>query len=242
MTMRATPEGAGYRLTGVKHYITNGGVADFVVVFAKTDPSAGHRGIGAFVVDRGTPGFSAAPPEKTMGLRASHIFELAFDCVVPAANLIGPPDGGFRTAMSVLDRGRVEIAAMALGISRAALDAALAWAKQREVSGRKIGEFQAIGWMLADMASELEAARLLTWRAAGLRQRGAAFACEAAMAKLFASEAAARISDLALQIHGGYGYTRALPLERYVRDARILRIFEGTSEIQRSIIARALLR
>ncbi len=241
ITTRAVGEGDGYRLRGVKHYITNGGVADFVVVFAKTDPEAGRRGVSAFVVERGTPGLVAAPPEPTMGIRASHIVELTLDCRVAQDALIGAPGSGFKTALKVLDRGRVEIAAMGLGLARAALDAATQWARERRISGQPLGDFQGIQWMLADMATELEAARLLTWRAAALRGEGARFTREAAMAKLFASEAAGRIADLALQIHGGYGYTRALPLERYVRDARILRIFEGTSEIQRNIIAGMLL-
>jgi butyryl-CoA dehydrogenase len=242
MAMRAEPAPGGYRLRGIKHFITNGGFADFIVVFAKTDPEAGSRGMDGFIVEKGTQGLSAAAPEPTMGMRASHIFELSFDCVVPAANRLGPPGSGFKTAMRVLDRGRVEIAAEALGIARAALDAALAWAKQRQIGGRPLADNQGIQWMLADMAVSLDAARLLTYRAATLREAGAPFTREAAMAKLFASEAAGRIADGALQIHGGYGYSRNLPLERYVRDARILRIYEGASEIQRNIIARTLLQ
>jgi alkylation response protein AidB-like acyl-CoA dehydrogenase len=212
-----------------------------VVVFAKTDPSAAHRGIGAFVVERGTPGWSAAPPEPTHGVRASHIFELAFDCVVPDAGRIGAADAGFHLAMQVLDRGRTEVAAMSLGIAQAALDAALAWVKERKVGGRPLGDNQGLQWMLADAATRLDAARLLTWRAAALRSSGR-FSIESAMAKLFASEAADFVCDVALQVHGGYGFSRRLPLERYVRDARILRIFEGASEIQRSIIGRHLVR
>ncbi len=238
---RAVPDGDGYRLQGVKHFITNGGVADFVVVFAVSDPDAGREGIDAFVVDAGTPGLVPAPPERTLGLRGSHIFELSFDCRVPAANRIGSPGSGFRTAMAVLDRGRMEVASMALGIARAALDAAVRWCGERQVSGRAVGRFQGIRWMVADMATGLEAARWLTYRAAALRDSGRPFAAESAMAKLFASEMAGRVTDLALQIHGGYGYTRALPLERLVRDARILRIFEGTSEVQRNIVARYVL-
>lgn len=238
MAMRAERDGDGYRLQGTKHFISGGGIADFVVVFAKTDPQAGYKGIDAFVVDRDTPGFSSGPPEKTYGIRASQVFELHFDCTVPAANRIGAAGSGFRTAMMVLDRGRIETAALAVGIAGAALDAAKSWAGERQVSGQPVAAFQGIRWMIADMATELDAARLMTWRAAALRQRGERFTREAAMAKLYASEAVGRIADLALQIHGGYGYTRALPLERYVRDARILRIYEGTSEIQRNIIAR----
>jgi butyryl-CoA dehydrogenase len=241
MRTTARRDGAGYRLEGVKHFISNGGLADFVVVFALSDPAAGHRGISAFVVDKGTEGFVAGPPQPTMGLRAGQIFELSFDCLVPEKNRIGPEGSGFKTALRVLDNGRVEVAAMCLGIAQAAFDAALAWAKQREVSGRPLAEHQGIQWMLADMATRLDAARLLALRAARLRQAGLRFTKEAAMAKLFASEMAGKVSDLALQVHGGYGYCRDLPLERYLRDVRIMRIYEGASEVQRNIIARALL-
>jgi len=242
MRCRALRGDGGYRLTGTKHFISNGGHADFVVVFAKTDPAAGHRGISAFVVDRGTPGFAAGPPEKTMGLKGGHVFELSFDCTVPEANRIGGEGSGFRTAMRVLDNGRVEVAAMCLGLAQAALDAARAWVKERAVGGQPLADYQGIQWMLADMATELRAARLLAEDAARRRRRGARFTREAAMAKLFASEAAAKVADAALQLHGGYGYTRQMPLERYVRDLRIMRIYEGSSEIQRNIIARELLK
>jgi len=242
MRCRALRGDGGYRLTGTKHFISNGGHADFVVVFAKTDPAAGHRGISAFVVDRGTPGFAAGPPEKTMGLKGGHVFELSFDCTVPEANRIGDEGSGFRTAMRVLDNGRVEVAAMCLGLAQAALDAARAWVKERAVGGQPLADYQGIQWMLADMATELRAARLLAEDAARRRGRGARFTREAAMAKLFASETAAKVADAALQLHGGYGYTRQLPLERYVRDLRIMRIYEGSSEIQRNIIARELLK
>lgn len=238
MSMRAEREGDDYRIKGTKHFISNGDIADFIVVFAKTDPEAGYRGISAFVVEKGTPGLSVGAPEKTYGIRASHITELGFDCLVPADALLGPEGSGFKTALMVLDRGRIETASLSVGIARAALEAAKGWANERKVSGQKVADFQGIRWMIADMATELDAARLMTWRAATLRQQGERFTREAAMAKLYASEAVGRIADLALQIHGGYGYTRSLPLERYVRDARILRIYEGTSEIQRNIIAR----
>jgi alkylation response protein AidB-like acyl-CoA dehydrogenase len=238
MSMQAMREGDGYRLQGTKHFITNGGIADFIVVFAKTDRGAGYRGISSFFVEAGTSGFEVGAAEDTMGIRASRIYELRIDCLLPAENLIGEEGSGFRTAMRVLDRGRGEIAAMACGIARAALEAALAWVRERKISGQPLADYQAIQFMLADMKTELEAARLMTLRAAALRQAGERFTREAAMAKLFASEAAQRITDQALQIHGGYGYTRGLPLERYVRDARILRIFEGSSEIQRNIVAR----
>lgn len=242
MHTRAWPEGDVYRIQGVKHFITNGGEADFVVVFVRTDPEAGYRGISALVVEKGTPGFTVVRNQDIMGIRASRIYELTLDCVVPAANLVGAPGSGFKTAMAVLDRGRIEVAAMGVGLAQAALDAAVAWAKQRVAFGQPIANHQGIQWMLADMAIDLRAARLLTYQAAWLRGQGARFTLEASMAKLFASEMAGRVTDLALQIHGGYGYTRDLPLERYVRDARILRIFEGTSEVQRNLIARMLLR
>lgn len=241
MRCRATRVGDRYRLEGVKHFISNGGVADFVVVFAVTDPGAGHRGISAFVVDRGTPGLEASVPEPTMGLRGGHIFELRFDCELDEAQRLGLEGSGFRTAMKVLDNGRIEVASMCVGIAQAALDAALAWVREREVGGQPLADYQGIQWALADMATELRAARLLTEDAARKRALGTRYSLEASIAKLYASEAAGRVADRALQLHGGYGYTSALALERYVRDLRIMRIYEGSSEIQRSIIARALL-
>jgi butyryl-CoA dehydrogenase len=242
MKCRAVATDDGYHLTGVKHFISNGGVADIIVVFAVTDPAAGHRGISAFLVERNTPGLTASSPERTMGLKGGHIFELSFDCRIPAQNRLGAEGGGFRTAMKVLDNGRIEVAAMCLGIAQAALDAAVAWAQQREISGHALSSYQGIQWMIADMATQLRAARLLVEDAARKRGTGLPYSQESAMAKLFASEAAGRIADLALQIHGGYGFTRALPLERYVRDLRIMRIYEGSSEIQRTIIARNIIR
>lgn len=241
MATRAWPEGDSYRIQGVKHFITNGGEADFVVVFVRTDPEAGYRGISTLVVEKGTPGFTVVRNQDIMGIRASRIYELAFDCVVPMDNMVGAPGSGFKTAMAVLDRGRIEVAAMGVGLAQAAFDAAVAWAKLRVAFGQPIANQQGIQWMLADMAIDLKASRLLTYQAAWLRGQGARFTLEASMAKLFASEMAGRVTDLALQIHGGYGYSRDLPLERYVRDARILRIFEGTSEVQRNLIARKLL-
>ncbi len=241
MTTRAWPEGDRYRIQGVKHFITNGGEADFVVVFVRTDPEAGYRGISALVVEKGTPGFTVVRNQDIMGIRASRIYELALDCVVPKDNMVGAPGSGFKTAMAVLDRGRIEVAAMGVGLAQAAFDAAVAWAKVRVAFSQPIANQQGIQWMLADMAIDLKASRLLTYQAAWLRGQGARFTLEASMAKLFASEMAGRVTDLALQIHGGYGYSKDLPLERYVRDARILRIFEGTSEVQRNLIARKLL-
>ena len=241
MTTRARAEGDGFRITGTKHFITNGGEADFLVVFARTGDEPGSRGISAFVVEAAGGGVTVSPPEPIMGIRGSRIYEVDFDCSVPAEHLLGRLGGGFKIAMAVLDRGRVDVAAMGIGLARAALDAATAWARERTSFSHTIADYQGIQWMLADMATTLEAARLLTYKAAWVRSKDVRFTLEAAMAKLYASEAAGKITDLALQIHGGYGYTQALPLERYVRDARILRLFEGSSEIQRNIIARYVL-
>lgn len=242
MGSHAERDGDGYRLRGVKHFISNAGAADFIVLYVKTDRDAGARGVSAFVVEpKSTPGIETSEREKTMGLRGGHVFEVRFDCRVPAENRLGTEGSGFRTAMKVLDNGRIEVAAQATGIAKAALEAAVAWAKERRVGGRPIAEFQGLRWMLADMATELAAARALGLTAARQRGTGDRFSIDAAFAKLYATEAASRIADKALQIHGGYGYTRALPLERYVRDLRIFQIYEGSSEIQRNIIARGLL-
>ncbi len=236
MGSHAERHGDGYRLRGVKHFISNAGAADFMVVYAKTDRDAGARGVSAFVVEpKSTPGIETSEREKTMGLHGGHV------CRVPAENRLGAEGSGFRTAMKVLDNGRIEVAAQATGIAKAALEAAVAWAKERRVGGRPIAEFQGLRWMLADMATELAAARALGLTAARKRGTGERFSIDAAFAKLYATEAASRIADKALQIHGGYGYTRAMPLERYLRDLRIFQIYEGSSEIQRNIIARGLL-
>ncbi|MCZ0963569.1 acyl-CoA dehydrogenase family protein [Paracoccus benzoatiresistens] len=239
----AQRDGGGYRLRGAKCFISNAGAADFMVVYAKTDPQAGARGVSAFVVEpKVTPGIAIAPAERTMGLRGGHVFGVTFDdCFVPAENRIGPEGTGFRTAMKVLDNGRIEVAAQATGIAEAALKAAIAYARERQVDGHPIADFQGLQWMLADSANDLAAARALGLAAARLRGTGARYSTESAHAKLFASEAAWRIADRALQLHGGYGYCRDFPLERYLRDLRIFRIYEGSSEIQRTIIARGLL-
>ncbi len=239
----ARRDGAGYRLRGAKCFISNAGAADFMVVYAKTDPQAGARGVSAFVVEpKVTDGITVAPAERTMGLRGGHVFGVTFDdCFVPEENRIGAEGTGFRTAMKVLDNGRIEVAAQATGIAEAALKAAIAYAKERQVGGHPIADFQGLQWMLADSANDLAAARALGLAAARLRGTGARYSTESAHAKLFASEAAWRIADRALQIHGGYGYCRDFPLERYLRDLRIFRIYEGSSEIQRTIIARGLL-
>ncbi|MCB1471833.1 MAG: acyl-CoA dehydrogenase family protein [Rhodobiaceae bacterium] len=241
MRTRAVRSDAGWRLIGNKCFISNGGVADFIVVYAVTDPDAGHRGISAFVVDGDTPGLTRGKAERTMGLRGGHVFELAFNCEVPADRLLGSEGSGFRTAMKVLDNGRVEVAAMCIGIAAQALKLATEWAKERIVGGEPIADKQGIRWMLADMALDLRASRLLALEAARQRELGERFSEAAAMAKLHASEMAGRVTDAALQIHGGYGFTRDFPLERLVRDVRIMRIYEGSSEIQRNIISGHLL-
>lgn len=241
MTTSAVAGPDGFHLRGTKHFISNAAYADFIIVFARAPDPGPLPVIDAFVVDKGTKGVSFAPPEPVMGMRGSHVFEIALDCDLPAEARLGAPGQGFRTAMRVLDRGRVEVAALALGICQAALSATLAWIVQRQVDGKPLAERQGVQWMVADMATEIEAARLLTYRAAALRQAGQRFSREAAMAKLVASETAGRVADRALQLHGGYGYSRRMPLERLARDARILRIYEGASEILRNIIARHLL-
>lgn len=242
MATRAVREADHYHLSGTKHFISNAGEADFIVVYAKTDPAAGHRGISAFVVDKGTPGLTISAPEKLMGIRGGHAFEVALDCRVPAAQRLGEEGTGFRTAMKVLDNSRMDVAANCLGLGEAALAAAVDWARQRQVGGEPLAAKQGIQWKLADMKTRLEAAWLLTLQACAKRQAGVPYSMESSMCKLYASEAAAFITDEALQIHGGYGFTRELPLERYVRDARIMRIYEGSSEIQRTVIARGVLQ
>ena len=241
MSTRATPEGDGYRIRGVKHFISNAHAADFIVVYAKTDPEAGARGISAFVVDRHSAGVEVAPPEKLMGIHGAPAHEVALDCFVPAANRLGPEGSGFRTAMKVLDNSRLDVAATSLGIAEAALAHAVEWARQRHVAGEPLARKQGLQWRFADMKTQLEAAWLLTLQAAARRAAGEPFTDAASMAKLYATEMAGFVTDAALQIHGGYGFTREMPLERLVRDARILRIYEGSSEIQRTVIARSLL-
>src|SRR3972149_4786690 len=236
---RAKREGNDYVLNGTKIFITNGRHANLAIVYAVTDPSRGKKGISAFVVEKGTPGFSVEKLEDKLGLRSSDTAELLFrDCRVPKENLLGVENEGFKIALSTLDGGRIGIAAQALGIAQGWLEDSLAYAKQRRQFGQQIGEFQAIQWMLADTATEIDAARLLTYRAAWLRQQGKKVTEAASMAKLFASEAANRIAYKAVQIFGGYGYMKDFPVERFYRDARITTLYEGTSEIQRLVIAR----
>lgn len=242
MTTFAVREGDGYRIKGAKCFISNAGAADFIVVYAKTDREGGARGVSAFVVEpKTTQGVDIAPRERTMGLKGGHVFGINFDCCVPESNRLGAEGTGFRTAMKVLDNGRIEVAAQATGIANAAQNAAISYAKERKVGGHPIADFQGLQWMLADSATELAAARALAMQAAVKRGTGERYSTESAFAKLYATEAAWRIADRALQIHGGYGYTRDFPLERYLRDLRIFRIYEGSSEIQRTIIARGLL-
>lgn len=241
MRVSAVRDGDNYRINGTKHFISNGGEADFVVLFVVTDPDAEpkYKGISAIVVEADTPGFKPGKVEPTMGLKGGHVFELNFDdCVVPATNLLGPEGTGFKNAMIGLDGARLDVAAMCTGIAQAALNEATSWSKQRLVGGEPIANFQGIQWMLADMVTELEASRLLGLSASAKRGHGERYTREATFAKLHASEMVGKVTDLALQIHGGYGYSREMPLERYVRDARIARIFDGSSEVHRNIIAR----
>ncbi|MCB4790044.1 acyl-CoA dehydrogenase family protein [Delftia sp. Lp-1] len=242
MRTRAVRDGDDYLITGVKHFISNAAEARFMVVFAKTDMQAGARGVSAFIVPRDLPGIQISAPEKLMGIRGGHAFEVSLDGVrVPASHRLGAEGTGFKTAMKVLDNSRLDVAATALGVAEAALAAAAQWANQRLVGGEPLATKQGIQWKLADMKLRLEASWALTMQALALRQAGQPFTQHSAMAKLHASEMVGFVTDEALQIHGGYGYTREMPLERLVRDARILRIYEGSSEVQRSIIARGVL-
>ena len=238
----ARREGAEYVLNGSKMWITSGAIADVVVCTAKTDPSLDTRGISCFLVEKGMPGFAPGKNEPKMGLKGSVTSALALeDCRVPAANLLGQEGDGFKQMLITLDGGRISIAAMALGLAQAALDQATVYAKQRVQFGQPIAKFQAIQWMIADMATEIDAARLMVYRAAACKDAGRPFTKEAAMAKLFASEVAEKAAFKALQIHGGYGYSREYPVERIYRDQRLCSIGEGTSEIQRLVIARQIL-
>ncbi len=239
----AVRKGDKYVLNGNKTFITNGSYADTAVVIAVTDKSKGTHGLSAFVVEKGTKGFRPGKKENKMGLRASDTSELIFeDCEIPAENLLGVEGEGFVDAMRVLDGGRISIAALALGIGRGALDAATKYVKERRQFGKAIAEFQGIQWKLADMATELDAARLLTQRAAVLKDAGRTVTRESAMAKLFASEVAVRICDEAVQLFGGYGFIKDYPAEKYYRDVKLCTIGEGTSEIQRMVIAREILK
>jgi butyryl-CoA dehydrogenase len=239
----AVRRAGGYVINGIKTFISIGDKAEIVVVFASTDRSLKGRGITAFVMDKDTAGLAVGKHEDKMGLRGFASTELIFqDCYVPEANRIGGEGQGLRIALTALDVSRITVGAEAVGISRAAFETALKYAKERQQGGQPIAEYQAIQWMLADMATQIDAARLLTYRAACLADRGQPFVKEAAMAKVFASEVSSFVTNKALQIHGGYGYSKDYPLERYLRDAKITEIYEGTSEIMRLTIARSLLK
>jgi len=240
---RAVRRGTVWVLNGAKMFVTQGTVAGVYVVLAVTDPAKGRTGISAFIVDRQTPGLRVGKKEDKLGLRASDTAEVVFeDCEVPAEALIGAEGEGYRQAMATLERGRVGIGAMAVGIGRAALDDSISYAEQRKAFGKTLSEMQAIQFMVADMAVELDAAWLMVLRAAWTAEAGRPFGREASMAKLFASEAASRATNKAVQIHGGYGFIKDYPVERYYRDVKLTEIGEGTSEIQRIIIAKSLLQ
>lgn len=237
----ATRDGDAYVLNGVKQFITSGKNGNVAIVMAVTDKSAGKRGISAFIVPTDTPGYVVARLEEKLGQHSSDTAQIVFDnCRVPAANLIGAEGEGYRIALSGLEGGRIGIAAQSVGMARAAFEAALAYAKERESFGQPLFAHQAVQFRLADMATQLEAARQLIWHAASLKDAGQPCLTEAAMAKLFASEAAERICSAALQIHGGYGYLSDFPVERIYRDVRVCQIYEGTSDIQKILIARGL--
>src|SRR3981189_1233870 len=239
---KAEKKGDTYVINGTKAWITNGGVADAAIVYTNTDPAKGERGITAIVVERGTLGFKVGKEEKKLGINATACSELVFtDCVVPVGNRIGNEGEGYKVALSTLDGGRIGIASQAVGIAQGAFEAALEWAQGRMAFGHPIAQFQAIQFMLADMATEIDAARLLIRKAAWKYDTGARFSMEAAIAKLFASEMSTRVTHKAIQIHGGYGYSKEYPVERADRDARRTEIYEGTSEIQRLVIAGWLL-
>lgn len=238
---RAVKKGDKYIINGSKIFITNGGEADVYIVFAKTDPEKGSRGVTAFIVEKDAPGLIIGKDEKKMGLHGSRTVELSFENMeVPEANRLGEEGEGFKIAMSNLDVGRIGIAAQALGIAEAALDAAVKYAGERQQFGKPIIANQGIGFKLADMATAVEAARLLVYRAADLRSKGLPCGKEASMAKLFASQTARELAIEAVQVFGGYGYTKEYPVERYFRDAKITEIYEGTSEIQRIVISKHL--
>jgi alkylation response protein AidB-like acyl-CoA dehydrogenase len=241
--MTARRKGNGWVLNGTKTFCTNGHYADVIVVLAVTDRTAHTHGLSAFIVEKDTKGFRPGKKENKLGLRASDTAEMIFeDCVIPAENLLGKEGAGFIDAMRVLDGGRISIAALSLGMAQGAYEAALKYAKERRQFGKAIGEFQAIQWKLADMATEIDAARLLTMRAASMKDAGMKTTMESSMAKLYASEVAVRCANEGVQIHGGYGFIKDYPAEKYYRDVKLCTIGEGTSEIQRLVIARQLLK
>jgi len=239
---KALKDGHSYIINGTKMFITTGKNSDLTVVTGYTDRAKKHHGISAFVVEKGTPGFHVGKEEEKMGLRGSDTVELIFeDCRVPEENLLGNEGDGFVIAMASLDGGRIGIASQSVGLGQACLDAAVSYAKERVQFNKPIAQFQGIRWMIADMATQIEAARLLTFNAAAMRDRGENFSAAASMAKVFASEMANKVAYKALQIHGGYGYIKEYPVERFYRDARVLTIYEGTSEIQRIVISNSVI-
>jgi butyryl-CoA dehydrogenase len=243
LATKAARKGEAYIINGTKAWITNGGVADAAIVYVNTQPEKGEKGITALVVEKGTHGFAVGKEEKKLGIHATACTELSFtDCEVPIGNRIGNEGEGYKVALSTLDGGRIGIASQATGIAQGAFEAALSYAQQRQAFGHPISDFQAIQFMLADMATEIDAARLLARRAAWKQDSGARFTMEASIAKLFASEMSTRVAHKAIQIHGGYGYSSEYPVERAYRDARITEIYEGTSEIQRLVIAAWVLK
>jgi alkylation response protein AidB-like acyl-CoA dehydrogenase len=242
-TTRAVLEGDSYVLNGTKRFTTTGKNAGLIIVTAKTDEQARHKGISAFLVEQGTPGLKVGPLEDKMGLRASDTVDLIFeDCRIPADNRLGNEGDGFLIAMTGLDGGRIGIAAQSVGVATAAFDAAVQYSREREQFGQSISKFQGLRWIIADMATEIEAARLMMLSAAEMKDNGENYTLQASMAKLFASEMVNRITAKAVQIHGGYGFTKEYPVERYYRDARVFTIYEGTSEIQRVVISNQILK
>ncbi|MGO4889122.1 acyl-CoA dehydrogenase [Anaerobacillus sp. MEB173] len=242
MKTTAKLDGDDYIINGSKIFITNAGEAEIYVVFALTDPEKKHKGCSAFIVEKGTPGFSFGKKEKKLGIRSSPTLEIIFDnCRVPKENLLGKEGEGFKIAMMTLDGGRNGIAAQAVGIAQGALDASVDYAKERKQFGKPIGAQQGIGFKLADMATKVEAARLLTYQAAWRESEGLPYGKESAMSKLFAGDTAMEVTVEAVQVFGGYGYTKDYPVERYMRDAKITQIYEGTNEVQRLVISKMLL-
>jgi len=242
MRTTAVRDGDGWALNGSKTFITHGRIGDTMVVMAVTDRAAGRKGVSAFIVERGTPGLAAGKKEDKLGMRASDTSEVLFEnCRIPANRLLGVEGQGFVNTMQVLDAGRIGIAALAVGLAQGAYEAALRYARERKSFGKTIAGFQAIQWKLADAATKIEAARLLTYQAAYLKGRNQRTTLESSMAKLYASEIAVKVADDCVQIHGGYGFVKDYPAEKYFRDVKLTTIGEGTSEIQRLVIARQLL-
>ena len=240
---KAEADGSGWRLTGRKFWITNGGEAEFFIVFANTDFSKGYKGITGFIVERSFPGFAVGKKENKLGIRASSTTELILEgCQVPAENVLGPVGQGYKVAIETLNEGRIGIGAQMIGVAQGALDAAMAYIKERRQFGKAIAEFQGVQFQLAQMATEIEAARLLVYNAARLKDAGQTFAHQAAMAKLFSSQVADRVTSHCLELFGGYGYSKEYPAEKYYRDAKIGTIYEGTSNMQLQTIAKTLLR